>query len=426
MIWHRIACIGTGHNTGGTIVPTGYPSPRFNIRTFPWAPLDYIVSMLRVGSTLEPSVRPGMKTRCRVWIYGRDPNGYGRMAMKMPNGKSRTFIVSRFVLGLKLGRYPDFNELATHLCDNPACFNPDHIAKGSYITNAREMVSRGRYRGGMHFGARYKTPRPQDAKVQQLLDLFFGKDGVGGKIRNNDYRRYNGYNAGPKKVKWNYTTLAKRFGLSVSAVNAIVKGRSYIHLDRPKYAVYQPRKQSQLEWLQRYHPERRLDLSYFTDLHIINVPTHERRKVGRQARERHRSIRNKLRRKSSCTSWPWMTMEEAIDVMRQRCVVRPPPNASFATPCLLWMSTAGRPMTTNTLKILDHQGKDRHVSMTNVAAWIAGLGKEPGTYFFKQICRRKSCLQVRHFGSWPYWLIQPQRELLVYSRIGSPASSLNC
>jgi hypothetical protein len=49
------------------------------------------------------------------------------------------------VYGLDLG---DSGQKALHHCDNPPCFNPEHIYVGSQSANVADMMNRGRGAGG--------------------------------------------------------------------------------------------------------------------------------------------------------------------------------------------------------------------------------------------------------------------------------------
>jgi hypothetical protein len=45
------------------------------------------------------------------------------------------------------GPVPEGHEVCHH-CDNPPCFNPEHLHAATHAENMREMVARGRKRGG--------------------------------------------------------------------------------------------------------------------------------------------------------------------------------------------------------------------------------------------------------------------------------------
>lgn len=79
-------------------------------------------------------------TDCWEWTGTRDPQGYGVLRWD-----GRTMRVHRLVTHLAHGL--DLNnrlEWARHSCDNPPCFNPDHLEPGTPADNARDCIERGR------------------------------------------------------------------------------------------------------------------------------------------------------------------------------------------------------------------------------------------------------------------------------------------
>lgn len=76
---------------------------------------------------------------CLEWTRSRNQAGYGHVKR---NGKMVN--VHRLSLEAKLGRPLGPGMVARHTCDNPPCFNPDHLVEGTYAENTRDMIDRGR------------------------------------------------------------------------------------------------------------------------------------------------------------------------------------------------------------------------------------------------------------------------------------------
>lgn len=77
---------------------------------------------------------------CWEWIGATDGRkGYGQIYF---NG--RTARASRVAWLLYKGMIPDGSHVC-HLCDNPACVNPNHLFLGSRSDNMRDCVEKGRH-----------------------------------------------------------------------------------------------------------------------------------------------------------------------------------------------------------------------------------------------------------------------------------------
>jgi len=82
--------------------------------------------------------RPG--TECLEWIGHRNEKGYGRIEVK-----GRMFYVHRLAMELHLGRPLTLGEIVRHKCDNPRCWNPDHLELGTIAENVADAVARKRH-----------------------------------------------------------------------------------------------------------------------------------------------------------------------------------------------------------------------------------------------------------------------------------------
>ena len=77
---------------------------------------------------------------CYVWPGGCDGDGYGVLWFE-----GRSYKVHRVAFWMVHGFWPT---VCRHTCDNPPCFNPEHLRDGSHADNAQDRESRGRGRTG--------------------------------------------------------------------------------------------------------------------------------------------------------------------------------------------------------------------------------------------------------------------------------------
>src|SRR4051812_17585161 len=75
---------------------------------------------------------------CWEWIGARNPKGYGMISID-----SRMYVVHRIMAELYLGLDPsDKNAHVRHSCDNPSCFNPEHLLVGTNDDNVQDRFDR--------------------------------------------------------------------------------------------------------------------------------------------------------------------------------------------------------------------------------------------------------------------------------------------
>jgi hypothetical protein len=92
------------------------------------------------------------------WVPAADPHATpcmvigkqrGHLNLRGPDGKNLSG--PRIALSKKLGRPVAGNLEACHHCDNPPCFNPDHLYEGTHKENMEDMANRNRSNKGLSF-----------------------------------------------------------------------------------------------------------------------------------------------------------------------------------------------------------------------------------------------------------------------------------
>ena len=140
---------------------------------------------------------------CWVWTRGKIAFGYGRV--RFGTGKGLLYLAHRVSYTLTYGPIPR-DLYVCHRCDNPPCVNPEHMFLGTARDNALDSVSKGRFNGwgGAKKGSSQPYAKLTEDDVRQIRVL-----------------RSHGLT---------YREIAKRFGVSISAIVNIIRGTTWRHI----------------------------------------------------------------------------------------------------------------------------------------------------------------------------------------------------
>lgn len=137
---------------------------------------------------------------CWIWLGHKDRDGYGNIRI----GERKAMRTHRlsFFLATKIDPIGMF---VCHHCDNPSCINPDHLYLGTALENNRDKINRNRENWA-------KGERVHNAKLtrDQVLSIF--KEYKAGGVRHID--------------------LAKKYGVSQTAIQLILSGKNWKHNKR--------------------------------------------------------------------------------------------------------------------------------------------------------------------------------------------------
>lgn len=134
---------------------------------------------------------------CWEWTGARDNHGYGRIHVP---GLSRSFKVHRLAAVVWHGTDPTWPGDVMHRCDNPPCFNPEHVLPATRETNLKDAASKGRMARG---------ERQNFAKLTADAVAEIYRRGMAGEMQK---------------------TLAFEYGVSRTTVGQIFSGYTWTHV----------------------------------------------------------------------------------------------------------------------------------------------------------------------------------------------------
>ncbi len=85
------------------------------------------------------------ENNCFEWQLACDKNGYGISNYINNENKTRSWKVHRLIWHILVGEIPE-KLLVCHACDNPKCFNVNHLFIGSPKENSQDREKKGRGR----------------------------------------------------------------------------------------------------------------------------------------------------------------------------------------------------------------------------------------------------------------------------------------
>lgn len=133
---------------------------------------------------------------CLIWLGGVDHYGYGRITIE-----HKRYRVHRVMYEMVYNPIPD-NKVIMHSCDIPNCVEPEHLSVGTQYENIMDAFRKGR--NGSAYGEKQSNTILTAEKVIAIRE---------------EHKRYH-----------SLKELAKKYGVSVSSINQIVRGKRWNHL----------------------------------------------------------------------------------------------------------------------------------------------------------------------------------------------------
>lgn len=141
---------------------------------------------------------------CWVWMAATKEHGYG--VIGLGSRKQGLIKAHRASYLLFKGEIPE-GKVVMHLCNNPYCVNPDHLAAGTRKENQRYMVNCNRHKIPDNRGVKATWARLSECAVKEIIaaNKLGRKKGVG-------------------------TALARKYGVIKSTIYQIWSGSNWKHL----------------------------------------------------------------------------------------------------------------------------------------------------------------------------------------------------
>ena len=158
------------------------------------------------ASTIDPvasfwSQVPGTQSpdHCWEWSGSRTLGGYGTLSFRRRRVYAHRLSVTLAGIDVPEGM------VVMHSCDNPPCVNPAHLRVGTQEDNVRDKVEKGRHYAGVRpMGSEHHAAKLAEEDVREMRRNH----------RPGDSRR----------------ALAAKYGVSSSAIDAVLDGRKWRHV----------------------------------------------------------------------------------------------------------------------------------------------------------------------------------------------------
>ena len=136
---------------------------------------------------------------CWIWQRAMHQTGYAKSNIPRRHACKRTTFGHRLAYQAFAGPIPD-GMFVCHRCDVPACCNPHHMFLGTPADNSADMSTKGRQTKGVDVNT---------AKLDEFAVIYIRKSSESGPV------------------------LARKFGVSRSAVSRVRRGLSWKCIPRP-------------------------------------------------------------------------------------------------------------------------------------------------------------------------------------------------
>lgn len=147
---------------------------------------------LEFGGWTEVLRRPDLDP-CWEWDGWRYPSGYGQVSV----GGNKTNHASRIAYLAWVGPIGD-GQFVCHRCDNPPCINPGHLFAGTPKANSEDCADKGRSAHGERQGGHKLT----EDEVRAIRAAY-------------------------ATGKFSQAELARTYGVSVSNMNFVIRGKTW-------------------------------------------------------------------------------------------------------------------------------------------------------------------------------------------------------
>ncbi len=104
---------------------------------------------------------------CWEWQACCNSFGYGQFRKRISECSTKLMMAHRFSYELHDSQISE-GKLICHTCDNPRCVNPKHLYEGTYKTNNRDAVRRGRHKNNPHRGSEHFRSKLTEHDVRSI------------------------------------------------------------------------------------------------------------------------------------------------------------------------------------------------------------------------------------------------------------------